>query len=385
MAKVIIDIGHGINTRGKGVGSHKEHAFNSKLGSAIKRILESNGLTVIFGQQPFSEDLPLRHRTNNYNASGADICVSIHANASGNPDVNGRCVFYWHSDKGGERLATLIRDNIEQAGYSTHGNGLHEGSLGNWTNLHMIREPKMPRVLIEHGFMTGNKDFDLIFGNQQETYIKDMALADSKAILSYLGKSYAKPKEEVKVVMINDLYRVQVGAFSNKENAEKLAAELKAKGYPVFIPDADTTSASVSVNSSKPVKPQETIDQLAQEVIDGDTPPQNITKIAVDGSWGQATTKRLQQVLGTQVTGLIGGQARHAVTNDIPSVKFGSGGSMVVKEMQRRLGVKVDGSFGPGTLRALQKRMGTPITGAISRTNSSVVKKLQHQLNQNKF
>lgn len=31
------------------------------------------------------------------------------------------------------------------------------------------------------------------------------------------------------------LYRVQVGAFKNKANAEKLMAELKAKGYSAFI------------------------------------------------------------------------------------------------------------------------------------------------------
>ena len=31
------------------------------------------------------------------------------------------------------------------------------------------------------------------------------------------------------------LYRVQVGAFANRSNAEKLLAELKAKGYSAFI------------------------------------------------------------------------------------------------------------------------------------------------------
>ena len=31
------------------------------------------------------------------------------------------------------------------------------------------------------------------------------------------------------------LYRVQVGAFGNEINAEKFAAELKAKGYSVII------------------------------------------------------------------------------------------------------------------------------------------------------
>ncbi|MEG2429844.1 MAG: SPOR domain-containing protein, partial [Oscillospiraceae bacterium] len=33
----------------------------------------------------------------------------------------------------------------------------------------------------------------------------------------------------------NNLYRVQVGAFSNKDNAQKLRDELKAKGYSAYI------------------------------------------------------------------------------------------------------------------------------------------------------
>lgn len=33
----------------------------------------------------------------------------------------------------------------------------------------------------------------------------------------------------------NKLYKVQVGAFSKKENAEKLLNELKSKGYSAFI------------------------------------------------------------------------------------------------------------------------------------------------------
>jgi N-acetylmuramoyl-L-alanine amidase len=36
----------------------------------------------------------------------------------------------------------------------------------------------------------------------------------------------------------NELYRVQVGAFSVKNNADKLAAELKSKGYSVIVVEA---------------------------------------------------------------------------------------------------------------------------------------------------
>ena len=39
----------------------------------------------------------------------------------------------------------------------------------------------------------------------------------------------------IEAKMNNKLYRVQVGAFANKTNADKLCNELKAKGYSAFI------------------------------------------------------------------------------------------------------------------------------------------------------
>jgi len=39
----------------------------------------------------------------------------------------------------------------------------------------------------------------------------------------------------IKAKMNNRLYRVQVGAFANKANADKLCNELKSKGYSAFV------------------------------------------------------------------------------------------------------------------------------------------------------
>jgi N-acetylmuramoyl-L-alanine amidase CwlA len=39
----------------------------------------------------------------------------------------------------------------------------------------------------------------------------------------------------IEAKMRNKLYRVQVGAFANRANADRLCAELKAKGYSAFI------------------------------------------------------------------------------------------------------------------------------------------------------
>lgn len=107
--------------------------------------------------------------------------------------------------------------------------------------------------------------------------------------------------------------------------------------------------------------------------------------LKIDGSLGPATARRWQQVMNTQVTGVIGGQSRHAITENIAAVQFGSGGSMLIRAVQRELGVKEDGSLGPVTLRAWQRRMGTPVTGAISPSGSAVVMELQRRLNRNTF
>ena len=87
--------------------------------------------------------------------------------------------------------------------------------------------------------------------------------------------------------------------------------------------------------------------------------------IAVDGYWGSATTKRLQEVYGTPVDGRI------------------SKPSLLVKAMQKRLGVKADGYRGPITYRAMQRALGTPVDGKVS-SSSLMVKAMQRKLNANK-
>ena len=203
MVKIAIDIGHGTNTKGKGVTrngkNYREHDFNSKVAKRLKALLEQQGFNVTFGlQKPNSKDVGLTTRTNWYNKNKIDLVVSIHANANTNPNANGRCAFYWHTSSKGKSLASRIIKEIKAKGYSTHGNGLHASKRGSWTNLHITRVTNMPAVLIEHGFMTGNKDFQLIFGSKQAQYVEDMAQADAKAITEYFGKSYKStaPKKE---------------------------------------------------------------------------------------------------------------------------------------------------------------------------------------------
>lgn len=97
----------------------------------------------------------------------------------------------------------------------------------------------------------------------------------------------------------------------------------------------------------------------------------------VDGYWGAATTSALERHEGTPVDGRISGQAR---SNNIRGVVIGRGGSTVVRAMQRRLDVYVDGYLGPQTINAMQRALGTPHDGVIS-SRSRMVMVMQQRLN----
>lgn len=104
--------------------------------------------------------------------------------------------------------------------------------------------------------------------------------------------------------------------------------------------------------------------------------------LAIDGSWGPTTTRRLQEVLNCVVKdGIISGQTKNPANQSIPSVQFGTGGSNMVRALQTLLRVPSDGNFGSLTCLALQQRMGTLQDGIISPT-SDCVKSMQRRLNE---
>lgn len=113
-----------------------------------------------------------------------------------------------------------------------------------------------------------------------------------------------------------------------------------------------------------------------------------VDRLILDGSWGKNVTKRLQQILNTPVDGVISGQYKTSVTKNIHSCRFGSGGSLMVKALQRKVGLtgrNVDGYLGPITIKALQRYLGTPVTGGVSPSGSTMVLALQRRLNANKL
>ena len=219
--KYFLDYGHGGNDPGAiGIDGVKEKDIVLEIGKRVKYHLERHQQTVI-ESRPNDETVSLTERSNKANTNKVDLGISIHCNAFSNSSVQGVEIFYFQKSTRGKQLANSILNEITKAKLYTKNRGLKTD------NLHMTRETKMPSVLIELGFITNVTDKNLIINNKE-----NFAIAITKGILSYYGMTY---RAETTQTTNKKLYRVQVGAFSEKSNAEKIANELKQKGYNTYI------------------------------------------------------------------------------------------------------------------------------------------------------
>jgi N-acetylmuramoyl-L-alanine amidase len=96
-------------------------------------------------------------------------------------------------------------------------------------NFDVIKKTTMPAVLLELGFMDSKTDVPVIL---TDAYADKVAAAIVKVLVARgkLTKKAAAPAADP-----NKIYRVQCGAFKEKANADKLVAQLKAKGFDAII------------------------------------------------------------------------------------------------------------------------------------------------------
>ena len=92
-----------------------------------------------------------------------------------------------------------------------------------------VRVPAAPTAYIECEFHDTVEGAKWIVEN---TVLIGETIA--KGICDYFGVAFKEP-EQPKPPAGDGLYRVQVGAFSVRENAEKMLARLKAAGFDGFI------------------------------------------------------------------------------------------------------------------------------------------------------
>lgn len=217
MAKVFLSAGHGGVDSGAVGNGLKEKDINLQILLACKSELERHGVTVVCSRTKDESD-PVAEEVKEANASGADIAVSFHTNAGGG---DGSETFYYKGSAKGQKLAELCEKHTKAIGQNSRGVKTN--------NLMFTREAKMVAVLCECAFIDKASDISIVDTLAEQ---KAFGVAYAKAILEYFGIAYKNP---VANNTSGTIYRVQVGAYSVKANAEAMLAKLKKAGFEGYI------------------------------------------------------------------------------------------------------------------------------------------------------
>lgn len=227
MFKLALVAGHNLNTPGKRClksldpNETREWWLNDRIADKIEKILaDYEGIEVFrIDDTEGQKDITLAERTGKANAWGADFYLSLHHNAGVNGGKGGGIVVYAYTNAKADSIVwqkALYNNMIKYTGLK----GNRSNPLAK-ANLHEVRETKMSACLCELGFMDSSTDVPIILS---EDYADKIATAICEVIIA---KSGATKKV--------NLYRVQVGAFGKKANAEAMLKKLEAAGFEGYI------------------------------------------------------------------------------------------------------------------------------------------------------
>lgn len=146
--KIFIDPGHGGMDRGAVYGS-EEADLNLMLAYFLNFSLKSKGFKEVMLSRTGDGDLDLKQRTDKANDWGADLFVSLHANAADIPDPFGTEVFVAEKASGNAvHLAQLILESWAAFFPNRKIRGLKR------KNFYVLRNTIMPAVLVETEFLS---------------------------------------------------------------------------------------------------------------------------------------------------------------------------------------------------------------------------------------
>ena len=216
--KVFIGVGHGGSDPGAVANNTKEKDLNLSIALACKDILEKHGVNVRMSRTKDEND-PISEEIRECNAFAPDLAIDIHNNAGGG---DGAEVFYHHGGGKGKILAENILAEIVKVGQNSRGIKTRQNSQGK-DYYGFIRETNAPAVIVECAFVDNAEDLKVL---STEGKRQAMGEAIAKGVLSTLG---------VPIQAKNSLYRVQVGAYLYRSNAEDMQKKIKAVGFDAFI------------------------------------------------------------------------------------------------------------------------------------------------------
>ncbi len=258
--KIVVDAGHGGSNPGAVYQGRRESDDALRLATAVGKILEANGYDVTYTR---TSDVTqsVGQKAAIANEEGADLFVSIHRNAGEYPGQYSGVQTLIYDDSGiKKQMAENIDANLAELGFRNAGVSIRP-------NLVVLNSTQMPALLVEAGFIdsdTDNRLFDSRFQAMAQAIADGIMETLEGAQVSSSNISEEEPQEEERHRPPMDrpphrppmrppippmpptrpmppeepeeeLYRVQAGAFRERQNADNLLQLLENDGFPAFI------------------------------------------------------------------------------------------------------------------------------------------------------
>lgn len=250
-----IDAGHFAKyNRCPAIPEYYESIVMWKLHLLLKAYLEELGAEVIITRADQTVDKALKER--GLTSKDCDAFFSLHSNAVGgsmNESIDYVAVYHLVDDTTtkcddiskelAQKLAPVIANvmGVKQGGKvltrksdnDRNGDGIKNDNY--YGVLHGARLAGTPGLILEHSFHTNTATVKWLL---DDANLDKLAKAEAECIAEYFsGKDVSiESKPATNTEQTNKtLYRVQVGAYSQKTNAENMAAKLKAKGFDGII------------------------------------------------------------------------------------------------------------------------------------------------------
>lgn len=219
--KVFIAVGHGGSDSGA-VGYITEKNVNLVMALAMRDELERHNVLVLMSRTRDEND-DVYAEIRECNGFAPVLAIAVHNNAGGGDGFEAYC----HIGGGLSRTAALaIEAEVKKIGQNSRGVKTRTGSDGR-DYYAFIRETACPAVICEGVFVDNKKD-----AAQADTIKEQQAfgIAYAKGVLKALNIPYKEPEKELKPES-GRLYRVQVGAYKEKSNAEAMLARVQKAGF----------------------------------------------------------------------------------------------------------------------------------------------------------
>ena len=292
--RIALDAGHGGSDPGAVYKGRQEKDDTLDLTLAVGDILKKNGIDVYYTRTTDEYETPFKKATD-ANNSGADLFVSIHRNSSENPNQYSGVETLVYSDTGLKaEVARNINNQLEDAGFKNLGVDerknlvvlkrtkmpavlVEVGFINNDKDNYLFDEEfdSIAQAIADgilesipsgrpgnttsnksnHTDNNNNSNNNSNNNNSSNSQMNNSGRAASAPIDSTAMVNSIPPDNEVFSVPVsssnimpqcpcdnNDydteneaLYRVQVGAYRNKDNADRMLNSLLMDGFPAFI------------------------------------------------------------------------------------------------------------------------------------------------------